>query len=137
MPDEKDGKEKEGEGRDDDFLENLRKALKDQLENKPDEDYEYAKKVIKEHAKMDDVLFEMARRAVMGSVEREADRIIRKYPEPETREHLLSVLVEEVGEVARAVNDGKQDNYRDELVQVAAVAIASAIKELKRGDLKR
>jgi hypothetical protein len=34
----------------------------------------------------------------------------------------LAVLVEEVGEVARALNDGV--GLRDELVQVAAVAVA-------------
>lgn len=34
----------------------------------------------------------------------------------------LAVLVEEVGEVARAMNDGK--GLREELIQVAAVAVA-------------
>ena len=46
------------------------------------------------------------------------------WPEPETREHLLSVLVEEVGEVARAVNDKNGKAYHDELIQVAAVALS-------------
>lgn len=36
----------------------------------------------------------------------------------------LSVLTEEVGEVAKAINDGDLQNLREELVQVAAVAIA-------------
>ncbi len=41
---------------------------------------------------------------------------------------LFIILSEEVGEVARAINDGNfssspKDNYREELVQVAAVAV--------------
>jgi NTP pyrophosphatase (non-canonical NTP hydrolase) len=36
----------------------------------------------------------------------------------------VTVLLEEVGEVARAVLEGDRDNLRDELVQVAAVAWA-------------
>ena len=35
-----------------------------------------------------------------------------------------SILGEEVGEVNKAINDGDLDNYREELVQVAAVAVA-------------
>jgi NTP pyrophosphatase (non-canonical NTP hydrolase) len=36
----------------------------------------------------------------------------------------LAVLVEEVGEVARAIQVGDMRNLREELVQVAAVAVA-------------
>ena len=36
----------------------------------------------------------------------------------------LAALIEEVGEVGRAIHDGDPDNLREELVQVAAVAIA-------------
>ena len=36
----------------------------------------------------------------------------------------MSVLMEEVGEAARAVLEGDRDNLREELVQVAAVAVA-------------
>ena len=36
----------------------------------------------------------------------------------------VAVLTEEVGEVARAVLDSDEGNLRDELVQVAAVAVA-------------
>ena len=36
----------------------------------------------------------------------------------------LAALVEEVGEVARALHEGEQENLRAELVQVAAVAVA-------------
>ncbi len=45
----------------------------------------------------------------------------RDYESPE---HLLSVLVEEVGEVARAINDNDKKQYREELIQVMAVAAA-------------
>lgn len=37
----------------------------------------------------------------------------------------LAVLVEEVGEVGQAILNGEIDNYREELVQVAAVALAA------------
>lgn len=37
----------------------------------------------------------------------------------------LTVLMEEVGEVARAILEGKEEDYTKELVQVAAVAIAA------------
>jgi hypothetical protein len=36
----------------------------------------------------------------------------------------ITILTEEVGEVARAFLDGKDDDLRTELIQVAAVAIA-------------
>ncbi|NBW23500.1 MAG: hypothetical protein EBR82_87720 [Caulobacteraceae bacterium] len=36
----------------------------------------------------------------------------------------FAILVEEVGEVARAINDGDPEHMREELVQVAAVAVA-------------
>ena len=36
----------------------------------------------------------------------------------------LSVLVEEVGEVAKAMQEGDRKNLKDELTQVAAVAVA-------------
>lgn len=37
----------------------------------------------------------------------------------------MVILMEEVGEVARAIFDENPDNYREELVQVAAVAVAA------------
>lgn len=36
----------------------------------------------------------------------------------------LPVLIEEVGELARAMNEADEANFKEELVQVAAVAIA-------------
>ena len=38
----------------------------------------------------------------------------------------LAALLEEAGEVGRAVHDGERDNLRTELVQLAGVAIAWA-----------
>jgi len=37
----------------------------------------------------------------------------------------MVILMEEVGEVARAIFDENPANYREELVQVAAVAVAA------------
>ncbi|NJR24522.1 MAG: hypothetical protein HC786_21375 [Richelia sp. CSU_2_1] len=37
----------------------------------------------------------------------------------------LAVLVEELGEVARAIIEGDSENYREEVVQLAAVAVAT------------
>jgi len=36
----------------------------------------------------------------------------------------LTILVEEVGEIGHAINEGDLPNYREELVQTAAVCIA-------------
>ena len=41
-----------------------------------------------------------------------------------TPEKWLAVLVEEVGEVAKSIQDGSVENLKEELTQVAAVAIA-------------
>lgn len=38
--------------------------------------------------------------------------------------HKYPILAEEVGEVARAMNDGDDANLKEELVQVAALAVA-------------
>lgn len=45
----------------------------------------------------------------------------------------LPILTEEVGEVANAILEGDENNYRVELIQVAAVAIAM-IECLDRGN---
>lgn len=43
---------------------------------------------------------------------------------PEFKPDLMfPILVEEVGEVGKAIQDDNWENYRDELVQVAAVAV--------------
>jgi len=48
----------------------------------------------------------------------------------------LAILGEEVGESNKAILEGSLLNYRDELIQVAAVAIA-AIECLERGTWKQ
>ena len=45
----------------------------------------------------------------------------------------ISILVEEVGEAAKEVLENKHSNYRQELVQCAAVCVA-AIESLDRND---
>lgn len=47
----------------------------------------------------------------------------------------LAILVEEIGEVAKAILEGRGFGYRDELIQVAAVAIA-AIESCDQGNLE-
>lgn len=46
-------------------------------------------------------------------------------------EKWFRILGEEVGEVAKAINEHDVDNYREELIQVAAVAV-SAVESLDR-----
>lgn len=45
----------------------------------------------------------------------------------------LTVLTEELGEVARSIIEGDSDNYRLELIQLAAVAVA-AVEDFDRGN---
>ena len=45
----------------------------------------------------------------------------------------LTILVEEVGEVARAILEGDANSYKKEMVQVAAVAVA-ALESFERGN---
>lgn len=39
------------------------------------------------------------------------------------KEKWIALIVEEIGEVARACNDKDDENYREEMIQVAALAI--------------
>lgn len=48
----------------------------------------------------------------------------------------LRILIEEVGEVAKAMQDETDDELRAELVQVAAVAVAM-VEGIDRGDVPR
>jgi NTP pyrophosphatase (non-canonical NTP hydrolase) len=60
----------------------------------------------------------------INAIRAERHRQIEKWghgPMPAGRE--LAILVEEVGEVATAIQDGDIQNLRDELVQVAAVCV--------------
>lgn len=40
-----------------------------------------------------------------------------------TEDRMIAVLTEEVGEVARAVNEGDPEGFRDELVQTITVCV--------------
>ena len=78
----------------------------------------------------------MTRAEVMALVEAERDRQEVKWGRPHSWGFgscdslrveppvKVMVLTEECGEVARAVLDRDDDNLREELVQVAAVAVA-------------
>jgi len=46
----------------------------------------------------------------------------------------MSILMEEVGEASKAILEQNLENYKEELIQVAAVAI-SAIDSLERNEL--
>lgn len=62
---------------------------------------------------LDDVLFERRKQvSKWGQQDHDEDR-------------WMVILMEEVGEVARAIFDDDPANYREELVQVAAVAVAA------------
>jgi NTP pyrophosphatase (non-canonical NTP hydrolase) len=62
---------------------------------------------------------------VLGEVGLERTRQNEKWGEQNhSQAHWMTILSEECGEVARAVLDRKPLDYREELVQVAAVAVA-------------
>ena len=77
---------------------------------------------------------------VLAHVEQERINQIVKHPEEQAIAEMFIVLVEEVGEVAQALQSGqtwaklsdKQDLYR-ELIQVAAVACKMAEKVRRHG----
>lgn len=74
-------------------------------------------------------LEELEQRArVLAEVSRERDRQEQKWGDQSAalsrdRGRALAILMEEVGEAARAMLEGDAD-YRYELIQVAAVAVA-------------
>ena len=51
-----------------------------------------------------------------------------------TPDRWLVILSEELGEVSKSILDNDLDNYRVELVQVAAVAVAALENLLRNGD---
>lgn len=57
---------------------------------------------------------------------------------PEDRSMQLAIIVEEVGEVAQAMNDENSANWRDELIQVAASALRAveAFDESGESDMR-
>lgn len=73
---------------------------------------------------------DMNRTTIYTHIDRERERQNTNFPH-QTPQHLtdtphlcMSVLTEEVGEVARAILNNDRVNLHDELVQVAAVAVA-------------
>lgn len=65
-------------------------------------------------------------KAILADVEAERRRQIGKWGvQTHTKDRWLAILVEEVGELAKAVLEGT-DNAEEEAIQVAAVAAAIA-----------
>ena len=63
---------------------------------------------------------------ICRDVRRERLRQFKKWGQQDHDEDKwMTILMEEVGEVARAVLEEDPSNYREELIQVAAVAVAA------------
>lgn len=63
---------------------------------------------------------------ILGDVLHERESQYEKWGQQDHDEdRWMVILMEEVGEVARAIFDENPDNYRKELMQVAAVAVAA------------
>jgi NTP pyrophosphatase (non-canonical NTP hydrolase) len=74
--------------------------------------------------------------SILSEVEQERKRQDLKFGTPPRSRKpplYLAVLMEEVGEIARSILEGDSDNYRVELIQVAAVAVA-AIEDFDCGN---
>jgi hypothetical protein len=56
-----------------------------------------------------------------------ADRVHGSMPRHKSKEYWLTALIEEVGEVARAIQDEGNTEYMAELIQVAGVAVAAVV----------
>lgn len=68
----------------------------------------------------------MKRDEIFIAVNKERDRQDAKWGTSQKalpRHQWMTILTEEVGEVAMAVNDGRSDQIREELIQVVAVAV--------------
>jgi NTP pyrophosphatase (non-canonical NTP hydrolase) len=66
--------------------------------------------------------------SIISEIEQERKRQDLKFGTPPRSRKpalYLAVLMEEVGEIARSILEGDSDNYRIELIQVAAVAVAA------------
>lgn len=69
---------------------------------------------------------------VLGQIAIELERQDKKWSQQDhSRAYWLAILMEEVGEAARAAVQFQPDQYRQELIEVAAVAYA-AIEALDR-----
>ena len=65
---------------------------------------------------------------LLVEVHNELTRAISKHPKPLNEPfRACSVIVEEVGEFARAANDGKREDMRSEGIQIAAMALRAIL----------
>jgi NTP pyrophosphatase (non-canonical NTP hydrolase) len=73
---------------------------------------------------------------IINEVHNERDRQDAKFGDQisNTAQEWLVILVEEVGEVARALCDGNMASYRKEIIEVAAVAVSMAESFDRRTD---
>lgn len=73
---------------------------------------------------------------IINEVHNERDRQDEKFGDQitNTPHEWLVILVEEVGEVARALCDGDIASYRKEIIEVAAVAVSMAESFDRRTD---
>jgi hypothetical protein len=73
----------------------------------------------------------------LRDVRRETSRQVAKWGiQDHSQDKWLVILMEEVGEAARAICDKDDDNYEVELIQTAAVAV-SALVNFKNQRAKR
>lgn len=74
--------------------------------------------------------------SILHDVAKERKRQLGKWGvQDHERPFWMVILGEEYGEVCRAVFEGENSNYREELIQVAAVAVA-AVEAYDRERLK-
>lgn len=61
---------------------------------------------------------------IFEEIRKERERQDKLHPiHPVDPSYALPILVEEVGEVAKAILENKKEEYRKELIEVAAVAV--------------
>jgi len=99
--------------------------------------FEYANAVVTDiylerMAKMLDKTYQSATRVYLNEIAAERNQQDTKWGEQNhSKEKWMAILMEEVGEVARAVLDDEPRDYRKELIQVAAVAVVMLECELR------
>ena len=82
--------------------------------------------VYNQEIKLSDNFYQNTASAVLKDVLSERYKQDAKWGQQDHDEdRWMVILMEEVGEVARAIFDENPANYREELVQVAAVAVAA------------
>jgi len=102
------------------FLNVYKKALQSQIEELEEE--------LRNYKSMNDTIFEEIKQERIRQ-----DNKFGKQPRNLKPSLWLAVLTEEVGEVARAILEGYSENYREELIQIAAVCTA-AIEDFDKGN---